>query len=77
MPDFGRSDGAESPAGPSSDILMGIGCVDVTGSAVDYDLRKGKRALYTISDGDDLMDAGSTEQLVRGGASLESCTCKL
>ena len=25
MPDFGRSDGAESPAGPSSDILMGIG----------------------------------------------------
>ena len=27
MPDFGRSDGAESPAGPSSDILMGIGCV--------------------------------------------------
>ena len=41
MPDFGRSDGAESPAGPSSDILMGIGCVGVTGSAVDYDLRKG------------------------------------
>lgn len=61
MPDFGRSDGAESPAGPSSDILMGIGYVGVTGSAVDYDLRKGKRALYTISDGGDLMDAGSTE----------------
>ena len=26
MPDFGRSDGAESPTGPSSDISMGIGC---------------------------------------------------
>ena len=61
MPDFGRSDGAESPAGPSSDILMGIGCVGRTGSEVDYDLRRGKRALYTISDGGDLIDAGSTE----------------
>lgn len=45
MPDFGRSDGAESPAGPSSDILMSVGCAGVIDLVVNYDLRRGKTSV--------------------------------